>query len=87
MMSIIVRKPTQKEIDAAKKWPIWEKAPSEFPYEYDEKETCLILEGEAEVKSETESVTFKAGDLVIFPKGLVCDWHIKKKIRKHYLFG
>jgi len=86
-MNIIVRKPTKQEIEEAKKWPIWEKSPSEFPYEYDENETCLILEGKAEVKSENQAVTFQKGDLVIFPKGLVCDWHIKEKIRKHYKFS
>jgi uncharacterized protein len=86
-MKIIVRKPTKLEIETAKTWPIWEKAPSEFPYEYDENETCLILEGEAEVKSTDQIVVFKAGDFVIFPKGLICDWHIKKKIKKHYNFS
>ena len=37
-----IRKPTQKEQKEAKEWPIWEKEESEFPWEYDEKETCLI---------------------------------------------
>ena len=38
-----IGKPTKKEIAEAESWPIWEKEKSEFPWEYDIKETCLIL--------------------------------------------
>ncbi len=31
------------------RWPIWTKEVSEFPWSYDECETCLILEGEVTV--------------------------------------
>ena len=33
-------------------WPIWEKEESEFPWYYDEPETCYILEGEVIVTPE-----------------------------------
>ena len=69
-------------------WPIWEKEVSKFPWFYDEKEVCYILEGEVEVVEEDgTSVQFGAGDLVTFSQGLSCTWNIKKPVRKHYLFG
>ena len=71
-----------------KSWPIWECEPSQFKWNYEEKETCLILEGEANIIiSEKESVDIKAGDLVTFPVGLSCVWDVKKAIKKHYRFG
>ena len=46
-MPIEVRKPTPEEQARMKQCPTWEKEPSEFPWHYDEQETCLILAGEA----------------------------------------
>ena len=86
-MKPTVRKPTEKESQEAQSWPIWEKEESEFPWEYFDQETCLILEGNAIVKTPKEIVEFGPGDYVIFPEGLKCTWKIKKKIRKHYKFG
>jgi uncharacterized cupin superfamily protein len=87
-MKLKVAKPTEKEAQEAKSWPIWEKEESTFPWEYDETEKCLILEGKARVKtSDGETVEFGAGDYVVFPKGLKCTWEIKNRIRKHYSFG
>ena len=34
-------------------WPIWEKEESEFPWHYDEPETCYFLEGEVIVTPES----------------------------------
>ena len=70
-----------------KTWPIWTCEVSEFDWEYGEKESCLLLEGEVEVSSEFESVRFSAGDYVIFPKGLKCRWKVTKPVRKHYSFS
>jgi uncharacterized cupin superfamily protein len=86
-MKAKIRKPTEDEKKEAKTWPIWEKEESEFPWEYYDQETCLILEGKAIVKTPQEIVEFGAGDYVVFPEGLKCTWEIKKKIRKHYKFG
>jgi uncharacterized protein len=86
-MEITVRKPTQKEKDEATNWPIWEKEESEFDWQYDEKETCLIIDGTAKVTGEGVSAEFSAGDYVIFPAGLSCTWRITKAIRKHFRFG
>lgn len=72
----------------ARDWPIWEKEVSEFPWEYDEQETCFLLEGEVEVTPEGgDPVRFGAGDLVTFPAGLKCVWKILRDVRKHYRFG
>ncbi len=91
MKTIRVEKPTPEQLDRLKvdSWPIWEKEPSIFDWYYDEKETCLILEGEVRVepKGGGEAAEFKAGDLVTFPEGLGCTWKIRKAVRKHYRFG
>ena len=69
-------------------WPIWQKEVSAFPWEYDERETCYLLEGEVEVTPEGgDPVSFGAGDLVTFPMGMKCVWKISKGVRKHYRFG
>lgn len=87
---IKVEKPSEKDLEklGAKSWPVWSKEVSEFPWDYDEKETCYILEGEVTVSPDNGSpVTFGKGDLVIFPEGLKCRWKITKAVRKHYKFG
>ena len=68
-------------------WPIWNCDVSEFNWEYDDRESCYLLEGEVEVSSNYETVAFGAGDFVVFPKGLKCRWKVKKSVRKHYTFG
>lgn len=88
-MKIEVRKPTEEEIKMAESWPTWEKEPSEFPWKYDTQETCHILEGSAAVSANdgSESMSFSAGDWVVFAPGLECVWKISEKIRKKYKFG
>ena len=86
-MDIIVRKPTDREIEAMKTKPIWTCDVSEFNWSYDDKETCLLIEGEVNVTYGSKSVSFAAGDLVVFPKGLSCVWQVKKPVRKYYVFG
>lgn len=88
MEKLIVKKLTENEIEQRKmrSWPIWEKEISKFPYEYDSDEECLILEGEVIVETSEGNAVIKAGDFVIFHKGLKCVWDIRKPIRKHYNF-
>jgi uncharacterized cupin superfamily protein len=82
------KKPTEKEIAGTESWDIWRKEPSEFPWSYDVKETCLILEGKATVTStDGQQISFGAGDLVTFETGLQCRWKIEKAISKRYSFG
>jgi len=84
---VIVRKPSDEEIDECRDWPIWSAEPSSFDWSYTQTETCLIIEGEVTVKDDISSVSFGAGDMVIFPEGLDCAWEIKKAVKKHYNFS
>lgn len=87
-MQIEVRRPTPAEMREAQNWATWKKEVSEFPWSYNEKETCLILKGRAEVRAENgECVQFGAGDLVIFSSQLTCTWRIIEPIEKKYKFG
>lgn len=68
-------------------WPVWSCEASEFPWTYDSRETCLLLEGEVVVTPDGDvPVTIKAGDLVIFPSGMSCRWQVLQTVRKHYHF-
>ena len=86
-MEIIVRKPSEKEEAEMKSKPVWACGVSEFDWYYDSEETCLIIEGEVTVKYNEKSVSFAAGDYVIFPKGLSCVWQVKKPVKKYYVFN
>jgi uncharacterized cupin superfamily protein len=69
-------------------WPVWTKESSEFPWTYDEEETCYFLEGDVVVTPDGgDPVTVGKGDLVTFPKGMSCRWKINRNVRKHYKFG
>jgi uncharacterized cupin superfamily protein len=89
MSEVEVRKPSGKELEkmGVKSWPIWECEPSRFDWEYDDKETCYILEGDVTVETPSGDVHFGKGDLVVFPEGLKCVWNVAKRVRKHYRFG
>ena len=88
-MNIKIDKLTDEEVNnkGVLSWPIWECDVSEFDWEYDQQESCLLLEGEVEVKSDIETVKFCGGDFVVFPRGLKCRWRVIKPVRKHYTFG
>ena len=69
-------------------WPIWSCEASIFPWEYDQREVCWLLEGDVTVTPENgEPVRFGAGDLVEFSPGLRCTWEVHQAVRKHYCFG
>ncbi|MBN1159435.1 MAG: cupin domain-containing protein [Bacteroidales bacterium] len=87
-MKVKVKKPSSEEIREASSWGIWSREPSEFPWYYDDKETCYILEGKATVTdARGRSISFAEGDWVEFETGLECTWKIEKAIRKRYKFG
>ena len=67
-------------------WSIWECEPSQFDWEYGSEEHCFIIDGNVTVKTDTETVNIVSGDYVIFPKGLQCNWHVHRAIKKHYTF-
>jgi uncharacterized cupin superfamily protein len=69
-------------------WPVWTKEASEFPWTYDEPETCYFLEGEVTVTGDDgETARVGPGDLVTFPQGLSCTWKITTAVKKHYRLG
>jgi len=69
-------------------WPIWTKEVSTFPWSYDSRETCYLLEGEVVVTPDDGApVEIRKGDLVTFPAGMSCTWEIRSPVRKHYSFG
>ena len=89
MSKIVIKQLSDVEVDnmGILNWPIWTCEVSEFPWKYDVEESCLILEGEVYVAAGSDTVQIKAGDFVIFPRGLACVWQVTKPIRKHYQFG
>ncbi|MBF0619556.1 MAG: cupin domain-containing protein [Candidatus Omnitrophica bacterium] len=88
-MTILIEKPSAQKLEAlgVQAWPIWTKEVSTFDWRYDEKEVCLFLEGQVEVRTPFETVSFGKGDLVTFPQGLACTWQVIKPVRKYYKFG
>ena len=72
-----------------KSWGTWESPPPPgFDWTYNDKETFYVLEGEAEIDSEGDKLSFGPGDLVtVYPETGSCYWTVKKKIKKHYKFG
>ena len=88
-MGVEVKKPSQEELSSlgVEAWPIWQKEASSFDWHYDSKEVCYFLEGEVEIEiAGGERIRIEKGDLVTFPQGLSCKWHIKRKVKKHYNF-
>lgn len=85
----VLHNPDKKMLKAlgVESWGIWEKEVSDFPWTYDEDETCYFLEGEVVVTPEGgEAVTMGKGDMVTFAQGLSCHWKIIKAVRKHFIF-
>ena len=39
-----------------KSWPIWECEPSKFQWNYDDKEICLIIEGQAKISTQNGEI-------------------------------
>ena len=91
MVKVLIKSPCSASLIiqyGIKNWPIWKCDPSNFQWNYNEKEICLIIEGEANIKTEAGEIYFiKSGDLVEFPKGLSCEWQIIKSIKKHFRLG
>jgi len=83
---VFVRKPTKTEFAEMRAMPVVRSKAGEFDCFYEVEETALIIEGEATVKYGERKVSLRAGDYVIFPKGLSCSWQIKKPVKKHYKY-
>ncbi len=84
---INVEKPNATQLAEVTQWPIWEKEPSSFDWDYTEKEVFYILEGRANLTSKCGiSQSLEAGDLVTVEHGIEVLWEITDAIRKHYKF-
>ena len=86
----VTRSCPEQRIDElqVRQWPIWSCEASNFPWEYDQREVCWLLEGDVTVTPENgDPVRFGAGDLVEFSSGLRCTWQVHQAVRKHYCFG
>lgn len=86
----VERNPSQQRLEklGVFDWPIWTKEASEFPWHYDDQETCYFLQGDVVVIPEGGGpVEMGKGDLVTFPRGMSCTWKIRRDVRKHYTFG
>jgi uncharacterized protein len=87
---VVEKQPTAERLQELNvfNWSIWTKEVSEFPWTYDESETCYFLEGEVIVTPQGgEPVAMGKGDLVTFPAGMSCTWKIDRPVKKHYNFG
>jgi len=90
MAIVVEHRPDPERLEqlGVEDWPTWGAGASRFPWIYDERETCYVLEGEVVVTPDGEQpVTIKAGDLATFPAGMSCVWDVKHPLRKHYRFG
>ena len=85
-LAIMVRKPSETEIQQLQACPVWSCQPSEFHWFYSDTETCLITRGKARLSYEGGAVEISPGDLVTLPKGLSCVWSVQEAISKHYRF-
>jgi uncharacterized cupin superfamily protein len=84
---IKVVRPDTQQLEEVTQWPIWEKEPSSFDWDYTEKEVFYILEGTANLSSSCGlQQPLKAGDLVTVKQGILVHWEITAPIRKHYKF-
>jgi len=88
MAKILKETATDQRIDelGARNWSTWECEPSTFDWTYSDHETAYVLEGKVRVTTPEQEIEIGAGDLVFFPGGLSCKWHVIEKIRKHYTF-
>lgn len=86
---ISVEKPDAKRLEelGVASWPVWSKEVSVFDWHYDDREICYFLEGQVTAKTDQGEISFGKGDLVSFPRGLSCEWHVHEPVRKHYKFG
>lgn len=91
MLPIMVEQnPTSQRLEAlgVLLWPVWSCEVSVFPWSYEQREICYLLEGKVVVTPEDGApVEFSAGDLVVFPAGMNCQWEVEQAVRKHYRLG
>ena len=68
MDKITVKHISENEIQekGIRTWSTWSCDKSEFPWEYSERESCYIVEGQVEVTTKSgDTVSFGPGDFII----------------------
>ncbi len=69
-------------------WSPWECGAETFDWQYSADETAYVQEGKVRVVTEHgQDVSFGAGDIVFFPRGLRCTWTVIEPIRKVFTFS
>ena len=58
-----------------KSWPIWECDPSKFQWNYDDKEICLIIEGQARVIKQKVTLMIQS-----WRSSQVSSWALPRKV-------
>jgi hypothetical protein len=90
MSGIRITRPAQDELDGLgiDSWASWGCDPSEFDWQYPDQETAYVLKGKVFVSTGNgERFELRAGDLVVFPRGLKCHWRVVERIEKVYKMG
>ncbi len=90
MSEIVITHPSKDELDrlGVAKWAPWDCDPSEFDWQYPDRETAYIFKGRVEITaSDGSKVEIGPGDLAVFPKGLKCRWKVIERIEKVYRMG
>ncbi|CAK7340072.1 unnamed protein product [Dovyalis caffra] len=84
----IEKNPPQSKLDelGVSTWKKWGCKPSKFPWTFEATETMYLLEGEVKVSVDGYEGSFeiRAGDLVVFPKGMKITWDVLEAVSKHY---
>lgn len=90
MSEIKISRPAKEELDrlGIAQWSSWDCDPSEFDWQYPDRETAYVFKGRVVVSTDDGGkVEINAGDLVVFPKGLKCHWQVLERIEKVYKMG
>ena len=74
-----------KKLSEFQAWDQWSSKPDHFEWEYTQEEHCYVIEGEATIETESQTITIEPGDYVVFPKDLKCHWTVHQFLRKHLL--
>jgi len=84
-LEITIMTPSEEEKAFMVMQPVWGCGIGNFNWLYDDKIISWLTEGEATISYGGKSIIIKAGDFVIFPKGLSCSWDVSKPVKKHFI--
>nr|XP_025876617.1 uncharacterized protein LOC112936645 [Oryza sativa Japonica Group] len=96
----VERSPPESRLSelGARSWPKWGGGPGRMALSYGARQTCYIVRGKVTATATAAAsaaegspengrrVEFGAGDIVVFPKGTRCTWHIAAAVDMHYAF-